>query len=87
MSVSPYTAVNVVLVSGTRNAVKLAASAGNPTAAVAAAAHPPVLWSSRRKPGKSMRIRVINPQPLYCVRVGMTLSWFGFCIIFLYLKL
>ncbi|XP_050600344.1 dual 3',5'-cyclic-AMP and -GMP phosphodiesterase 11-like isoform X3 [Bombus affinis] len=35
---------------GTRNAVKLAASAGNPSAAVAASAHPPVLWSSRRKP-------------------------------------
>ncbi|KAG7205539.1 hypothetical protein KM043_007517 [Ampulex compressa] len=35
-----------------RNAVKLAASAGNPAAAVAASAHPPVLWSSRRKPGK-----------------------------------
>nr|XP_033196834.1 uncharacterized protein LOC117160284 isoform X2 [Bombus vancouverensis nearcticus] len=34
----------------TRNAVKLAASAGNPSAAVAASAHPPVLWSSRRKP-------------------------------------
>ncbi|XP_017876579.2 dual 3',5'-cyclic-AMP and -GMP phosphodiesterase 11 isoform X8 [Ceratina calcarata] len=38
---------------GTRNAVKLAASAGNPSAAVAAAAHPPVLWSSRRKPDLS----------------------------------
>lgn len=38
---------------GSRNAVKLAASGGNPAAAVAASAHPPVLWSSRRKPGKS----------------------------------
>ncbi|KZC08927.1 hypothetical protein WN55_00318 [Dufourea novaeangliae] len=41
----------------TRNAVKLAASAGNPTAALAASAHPPVLWSSRRKPGKCIHIR------------------------------
>ncbi|XP_050476275.1 dual 3',5'-cyclic-AMP and -GMP phosphodiesterase 11-like isoform X2 [Bombus huntii] len=39
----------------TRNAVKLAASAGNPSAAVAASAHPPVLWSSRRKPGLHLR--------------------------------
>ncbi|KAG6796070.1 dual 3',5'-cyclic-AMP and -GMP phosphodiesterase 11 isoform X2 [Apis mellifera caucasica] len=39
----------------TRNAVKLAASAGNPSAAVAASAHPPVLWSSRRKPELSMQ--------------------------------
>ncbi|CAK9810848.1 hypothetical protein ANTPLA_LOCUS6699 [Anthophora plagiata] len=38
----------------TRNTVKLAASTGNPSAAVAASAHPPVLWSSRRKPGKCM---------------------------------
>lgn len=43
-------------VSDTRNAVKLAASAGNPSAAVAASAHPPVLWSSRRKPGESNSI-------------------------------
>ena len=45
---------------GTRNAVKLAASAGNPSAAVAASAHPPVLWSSRRKPGKFMYTRIIS---------------------------
>ncbi|XP_071633561.1 dual 3',5'-cyclic-AMP and -GMP phosphodiesterase 11 isoform X2 [Temnothorax longispinosus] len=40
-----------------RNAVKLAASGGNPAAAaaVAASAHPPVLWSSRRKPGLQFR--------------------------------
>jgi len=38
---------------GSRNAIKLAASGGNSAAAVAASAHPPVLWSSRRKPGKS----------------------------------
>lgn len=33
---------------GSRNAVKLAANGANPAAA-AASAHPPVLWSSRRK--------------------------------------
>ncbi|XP_029158686.1 dual 3',5'-cyclic-AMP and -GMP phosphodiesterase 11-like isoform X1 [Nylanderia fulva] len=38
-----------------RNAVKLAASGGNPAAAVAASAHPPVLWSSRRKHGLHLR--------------------------------
>lgn len=37
---------------GLPNAVKLAASGGKPSVAVAASAHPPVLWSSRRKPGK-----------------------------------
>ena len=50
---------------GTRNAVKLAASAGNPSAAVAASAHPPVLWSSRRKPGKSICIRVLFPTRIF----------------------
>ncbi|XP_012059064.1 PREDICTED: uncharacterized protein LOC105622253 [Atta cephalotes] len=37
-----------------RNAVKLAASGGNPSSAIAASAHPPVLWSSRRKPGSNL---------------------------------
>lgn len=50
---------------GTRNAVKLAASAGNPSAAVAASAHPPVLWSSRRKPGKSICIRILFPTRIF----------------------
>ncbi|XP_023290420.1 dual 3',5'-cyclic-AMP and -GMP phosphodiesterase 11 isoform X2 [Orussus abietinus] len=43
---------------GSRNAAKLAATGSNPgavAAAVAAAAHPPVLWSSRRKPGLHLR--------------------------------
>lgn len=45
---------------GSRKSIKLAASAGNPVLAAAAAAaaapaHPPVLWSSRRKPGKFHR--------------------------------
>ncbi|XP_046832807.1 dual 3',5'-cyclic-AMP and -GMP phosphodiesterase 11 isoform X1 [Vespa crabro] len=37
------------------NAVKLAASGGKPSVAVASSAHPPVLWSSRRKPGLHLR--------------------------------
>ncbi|XP_024939186.1 dual 3',5'-cyclic-AMP and -GMP phosphodiesterase 11 isoform X3 [Cephus cinctus] len=49
------TRVYLDAVAGSRNAVKLAASAGNPAAAVAASAHPPVLWSSRRKPGLHLR--------------------------------
>ncbi|XP_063975881.1 dual 3',5'-cyclic-AMP and -GMP phosphodiesterase 11 isoform X3 [Diachasmimorpha longicaudata] len=47
---------------GSRNAVKLAASAGNPVVAAApaaATAHPPVLWSSRRKPGLYLQHRSI----------------------------
>jgi len=46
---------------GSRNAVKLAASGGNPAAAVPGSAHPPVLWSSRRKPGKSSFFLVLIP--------------------------
>nr|KAF7404073.1 hypothetical protein H0235_014767 [Vespula pensylvanica] len=38
------------ILDGFPNAVKLAASGGKPSVAVAASAHPPVLWSSRRKP-------------------------------------
>ncbi|XP_047362344.1 dual 3',5'-cyclic-AMP and -GMP phosphodiesterase 11-like isoform X2 [Vespa velutina] len=40
---------------GLPNAVKLAASGGKPSVAVASSAHPPVLWSSRRKPGLHLR--------------------------------
>lgn len=46
---------------GSRNAVKLAASGGTPAAAIAASAHPPVLWSSRRKPGKSSTFLTFAP--------------------------
>lgn len=41
-----YSCLHYLTVTGTRNAVTLAASASNPSA------HPPVLWSLRRKPGK-----------------------------------